>query len=337
MKEALFYTRDKDNSVTCTLCPNLCRINSGNIGACGVRKNIDGILYSLNYGVLAAVNIDPIEKKPLFHFLPSSYAYSIAFRGCNFQCSFCQNWEISQVNEANGTDTKEPKVSPEYIVEDALNKGCKSIAYTYTEPTVYFEFAYSCAKLAKKKGLKNLFITNGYITKDALEYISPYLDSANVDLKFFNDGSYKKHCRGRLEPVLDTIALMRKLNIWIEVTTLIIPGLNDSDKEIGGITSFIVSLDKGMPWHISRFHPDYHFNRANPTPISSLDKAYKIGKDKGIKYIYTGNVYTDYGENTFCPFCSKPIVERDGFVVRKNSIVNGKCLFCGKIIEGVWA
>ncbi len=334
LKEALFYRKKEKKVVECFLCNHKCVIKDGDVGICGVRKNIGGILYSLNYGKVVAKSIDPIEKKPLFHFFPGSSAYSIACVGCNFQCTFCQNWEISQKKEADKLGISATYIPAEKIVEDAINSNCKSISYTYTEPTVYFEFAYDCAKLAKQEGLYNNFVTNGFMSKEALKEILPYLDAANVDLKSFSDQFYKKLCKARLNPVLENIKLMKEYGIWVEVTTLIIPQMNDSEEELFQIASFIASLGKDIPWHVSRFHPDYKLSLPS-TSLDILEKAYKIGKNCGLRYVYIGNTYTDYGENTYCYNCSNLLIKRYGFWIEEYMIEAGRCKFCGAKIDGV--
>ncbi len=331
-KEAFFYKRLAEDKVECGLCPHRCNIPPSKLGICGVRKNIDGILYTLFYGIAAAVNIDPIEKKPFYHFLPGSSAYSVSAPGCNFRCRFCQNWEISQVLNNSGLILGN-QLMPEEIVRQAEDKGCESIAYTYTEPAVFFEYAYDTAKLAKQKGLKNVFVTNGYIEEEPLKMIAPFLAAANVDLKSFNDDFYIKVCGGRLEPVLDTIIRMKKLGVWIEVTTLIIPGENDSEKELSEIAGFIASLGKEIPWHISRFHPQYKFSSKEVTPLGILKKAKRIGLKAGLKYVYLGNV--PEGNNTYCSKCGKVILRRNYFEVIDNSLIGNKCSFCGSAFDGV--
>jgi len=335
MKEALFYTKNKDNTVDCFLCGHRCHIKDEAYGICNVRINKKGTLYSLNYGKVVAVNVDPIEKKPLFHFLPGSKSYSIACVGCNFQCGFCQNWQISQAKIAKDLSLFEYRLTPEAIVEEALSNDCPSISYTYTEPTIYFEFAYDVARLAKEKGLFNVFVTNGYMSKEALQSIKPYLDAANVDLKSFSEDFYRKTCKASLRPVLENIILMRKLGIWIEITTLIIPEKNDSKKELKQIAEFIASLDCAIPWHISRFHPDFEFNKVKPTSKESLLLAHDIAKDAGLKYVYVGNVYTDY-EDTVCPSCGKILIKRIGFSIESKNISEGGCSYCKQKIDGVW-
>ena len=282
-KEALLYEKLGEKLVRCYLCNHRCKIADQKFGFCGVRQNIDGILYTHVYGNLIVMHIDPIEKKPFYHFLPGSTSLSIATIGCNFRCSFCQNWEISQesIRDGAGGEMK-TEVNPQDIVKEALKNKCQSISYTYTEPTIFFEYALDTAKLAKKEGLYNNFVTNGYMTKEALKTIRPYLDAVNVDLKFFKNNSYQKICSGSLEPVLDSIRLMHELGIWVEVTTLVVPGENDTEEELSGIANFIASIDKNIPWHISRFHPDYKFRDRSATPETTLKKAQGLGRRPGL-------------------------------------------------------
>ncbi|MBU2102997.1 MAG: AmmeMemoRadiSam system radical SAM enzyme, partial [Candidatus Omnitrophica bacterium] len=278
----------------------------------------------------------PIEKKPLFHFLPGTLSYSIACVGCNFKCDFCQNWEISQVAEAQSLGARTSASSPIAVIEQARVHECPSISYTYTEPTIYFEFAYDCAKIAAAKGIYNVFVTNGFMSTQALTDIAPYLDAANVDIKSFRDDFYQKICKGRLAPVLDTIKRMRELDIWVEATTLVIPGMNDSEQELAEIASFLVSVDKNIPWHVSAFHPDYRLTERVHISADVLEKAYHIGKEKGLSFVYRGNMPTATGENTYCPGCGKLIVERKGFFVEKKKMNASACGYCGHGIEGVW-
>ncbi len=333
-KEALFYQKLDNNQVKCYLCAHNCTIKPSNFGICEVRKNIDGVLYTLVYAEAIASGIDPIEKKPLYHFLPGTYSYSIATIGCNFKCGFCQNWQISQLSKKQWQMNRESKFMPQDIVKEAKRNNCKSISYTYTEPTIFFEYAFDTAKLAKEAGLYNNFVTNGYMGKEALDLISPYLNAANIDLKSFRDNFYKKNCKSSLKPVLETIKYMKKLGIWIEITTLIIPGENDSEKELKDIADFIVSVDKDIPWHISRFHPDYNFQRYPPTPIATLKKAQEIGEKAGLHYIYLGNVSEE--TNTYCYKCGKMLVRRIYFYVKENNIKEGRCLYCHTEIRGRW-
>jgi pyruvate formate lyase activating enzyme len=324
-KEAMFYKKLKDKKVHCYLCNQYCVIPDGERGKCHVRENNDGILYSLVYGKVVAASIDPIEKKPLFHFMPGSTSYSIATVGCNFHCEFFQNCEISQP----GKEIRGAIYSPEEIVEAALNSECKSISYTYTEPTIFFEYAFDIAKIAQQRGLKNVFVTNGYITEEPLKMIAPFLDAANIDLKSFNDKFYQEVIGARLQPVLDSIKLYHKNGIFIEITTLIIPGKNDSDGELTKIAEFIASVDKNIPWHVSRFHPDYKMMDQPVTPEDTLIRAYKIGKKAGLNFIYAGNIPGNDHESTFCPKCGKKIIQRYGFRIGELKIKNKKCAFCG--------
>ncbi len=335
MKEAMLYEKIGDKKVQCNLCAHRCKINEGKKGICLVRENRDGTLYTLVYGRTISQHVDPIEKKPLFNFYPGTTAYSIATVGCNFKCQFCQNWEISQMvrdeqlimgNEA----------SPESIVENAKKYGSKSIAYTYTEPTIFFEYAYDTAKLAHEVNIKNVFVTNGYMTEEAIKKIEPYLDATNVDLKSFSDDFYRKLCGAKLQPVLDALKLMKKLGIWVEVTTLIIPTLNDSSEELREIAKFIVNeLGEGTPWHISRFYPAYNLTDKPPTPIETIHKAREIGLNEGLKYVYEGNVPGSTGENTYCPNCKNLIIERWGYQIINKATKDGKCPYCESRIYGV--
>lgn len=335
MKEALLYEKLADKYVHCFLCAHHCKIAHQKFGFCGVRQNIEGVLYTHVYGKPITMHVDPIEKKPLYHFLPASFSFSIATIGCNFHCGFCQNWEISQSKVRDGAELEEREVSPEEVVKAALKNRCKSISYTYTEPTVFFEYALDTAKLAKAKGLYNIFVTNGYMTKDALILIKPYLDAVNVDLKFFRDESYRKVCAGSLAPVLDSIRLMREMGIWVEITTLVVPGENDSKEELSGIAKFIAGADKNIPWHISRFHPDYKFTDYQSTPEIILKKAQEIGNKAGLNYIYAGNVH-GWGNDTYCPVCKKLLIQREGFNVLENNISRGKCGHCSAAVSGVF-
>ena len=287
MKEALFYHKSEGQKVDCFLCNHRCRIPKGTKGICGVRINQEGTLYSLNCGKVIAAHIDPIEKKPLFHFLPGSQSYSIACIGCNFKCDFCQNFEISQISKRGNILGKE--ISPEEIVKRAIQKRCKSISYTYNEPAIFIEFVRDIAKIAKKKGLKNILVTNGYLSKECFDYIKDYIDAMNIDLKSFNDKFYVKYCGGNLKPVLETIKRAYEKGIHIELTTLIIPTLNDSEKEFKKIAKFIASVNKNIAWHVTRFFPMYKMPDKKITPLDTLRQAEKIGK-KYLNYVHVGNV-----------------------------------------------
>ncbi|MBE0503335.1 MAG: AmmeMemoRadiSam system radical SAM enzyme [Desulfuromonadales bacterium] len=334
MQEAMFYKELEDNRVRCGLCRFRCLIADGARGRCGVRENQDGTLYSLVYGKLCAENVDPIEKKPLFHFQPGSRSYSIATVGCNFRCRHCQNYDISQVGKE--TPIRGIARSPAEVVKKARAHGCASIAYTYTEPTIFFEFAYDTARLAHEAGLKNIFVTNGYITPEALTSIAPWLDAANIDLKGFSEDFYRDIVQARLSEVLDSIITYRQSGIWIELTTLIIPGLNDDEKELQELASFIVTnLGIDTPWHVSQFYPTYKLTDRPRTPLATLRRAREIGRAAGLRYVYEGNVPGEGGENTWCPSCGSLLIERYGFAIGTNRIRNGICPDCGTAIVGI--
>ena len=334
MQEAMFYEKLQDRKVRCTLCPHFCQIASGKRGICRVRENRDGTLYSLVYGKVVSSAIDPIEKKPLYHFYPGSDAYSVATVGCNFRCLNCQNNSISQLPREQKKLPGE-ELSPQLLVSKAKKYRCKIIAYTYTEPTIFFEYAYDASELAHREETKNVFVTNGYISEEALRKISPYLDAANVDLKSFREDFYKKVCGAHLEPVLRTLKLMKKLGIWLEITTLIIPTMNDSNEELKKIADFIVSLGEEIPWHLSRFYPTYKLEELPPTPVETIHRGRKIGLDAGLRYVYTGNVPGDVGENTYCHSCNRLLIERYGYRTARFNLEKGKCQYCQAKIDGV--
>lgn len=331
----MFQEAREGGKVLCSLCSHRCLISEGKRGICAVRENRDGVLYTLVYDKVIARNADPIEKKPLFHFQPGTLSYSIAAPGCNFRCLHCQNADISQLPRDRADLLFGQNVSPSSLVENARLRGCASISYTYTEPTIYFELACETAKIAFEQGLKNIFVTNGYITPEALQTVRPFLHAANIDLKGFSDAFYKKVCGARLQPVLDAIALYNKLGIWIEITTLIIPGYNDSPEELRQIAQFIRSIGAKIPWHVSRFHPTYKLLEQPITPVATLHRAREIGFEAGLRYVYQGNVPGD-GEDTVCWSCRKTVIRRRGFSVLENSLQKGKCGFCGAVIDGVW-
>jgi pyruvate formate lyase activating enzyme len=334
MKEAMFY-KGLDGKIKCTLCNHYCIIKEGKKGICGVRENRGGKLYSLVYGKSIAIDIDPIEKKPFFNFFPGATAYSIATVGCNFHCLNCQNWEISQMPKGKEGKIIGQELSPKEIVANAKRKGCKCIAYTYTEPTIFFEYAYDTAKLAHEQGIKNVFVTNGYTSSEAIKAIAPFLDAANIDLKGFSEDFYHKICGARLQPILDNIKLYKELGIWIEVTTLIIPGYSDDESQLREIAEFIKSVGEDIPWHITVFYPAFKLQDVPPTPIESLRRARKIGMDVGLRYVYEGNVPGEGGENTYCYNCGKLIIGRYGFEIRANKLINGSCPNCMTHIDGV--
>lgn len=333
MKEAFFYEKLDNLAVKCFLCPHECLINNNDTGVCSVRKNQGGTLFSLVYGKTIAENTDPIEKKPLYHFMPGTKSFSLSTVGCNLKCRHCQNYEISQMPRdrkmISGRDT-----SPEELVRFAKNNSCDSISFTYSEPTIFYEFAHDIAKLSKAQGLKNIMVTNGYINRKPLEEIAPYIDGANIDLKAFSQEFYRKICGARLQPVLDSIRLYKKLGIWIEITTLIIPGLNDKEDELQNLAEFIVSIGNNIPWHVTAFYPTYNLLEKPRTSIDQLIKARKIGINAGLRYIYTGNIPGYEGENTYCYKCKKLLIERTGFKVENYNIKDGFCPECNKKIDG---
>lgn len=337
MKEALFYQKLADKKVKCNLCNHHCQIAEAKRGLCGVRENKDGKLYTLVYGKVIACHVDPIEKKPLFHFLPGSQSFSIATVGCNFRCLHCQNADISQASKEGLFFQREQipgeNMMPEQIVNQTLQLGCQSISYTYTEPTIFFEFAFDCMKLAHQKGLKNNWVTNGYTSQEALAMAKPYLDATNVDLKFFQDKNYKKICGARLQPVLDNLIWYKKNDIWLEVTTLIIPSLNDSEEELTKIAKFIKDkLGSETPWHVSAFFPTYKLTDLPPTSTSTIRKAWQIGKDVGLYYVYGGNVIDGQMESTYCSKCGEIVIERISYSVKRLD-EQGKCVKCGAKID----
>lgn len=334
MKEARFY-ENLDGKVRCRLCNHYCIIKNGKRGICGVRENRDGRLFSLVYGRSIATGVEPIEKKPFFHFYPGTTAYSIATAGCNFHCLNCQNWEISQMPKTGEGGIIGKKLLPEEIVANAKRLGCKSIAYTYTEPTIFFEYAYDTARLAHKEGIKNVFVTNGYTSGEAIKEIAPFLDAANVDLKSFDEDFYRKICGAKLQPVLDNIRLYRELAIWVEVTTLIIPGYSDDKKQLRAIAEFIKGIGEDIPWHITAFYPAYKLPDVPPTTIESLRRAREIGIKAGLKYVYEGNVPGEGGENTYCYHCGEAVITRYRFEIRENKLTEGKCPKCKNQIDGV--
>lgn len=331
----MLYEKLSEGNVQCGLCNHRCTIKDGNYGICGVRQNRDGSLYTLVYDRIIASHIDPIEKKPLFQFYPGSTAYSIATVGCNFTCRHCQNSDISQFpREKKGCVVGE-EIKPEEIAADAEKAGCRSIAYTYTEPTVFFELAYETARKAQERGIKNIFVSNGYMTPEALEEISPYLDGMNIDLKAFTEKFYKDICGARLQPVLGTIKLAKQLGIWVEVTTLVIPKLNDSPEELRGITEFIRDVDEAIPWHISQFYPTHKLTNLPRTPVETLHMAREIGLESGLRYVYEGNVPGRGNENTYCHQCGEILIERWGYSILKNTVKDDQCPSCSSPVAGV--
>ena len=335
--ETLIYKKLKNKAVKCQICNHFCVIKEGEKGICSVRENQGGKLYSLVYSKLIATSVDPIEKKPLFHLKPGSFSYSIATVGCNFKCAFCQNSNIAQMPQDHSGMIQGKEMSPESIVKQAIRTGCKSISYTYTEPTIFLELALETARLAKKEGLLNVFVTNGYMSQKVLENLFPYLDAANVDLKAFNDRFYQTYCNARLEPVKENIKTMKDMGILVEITTLLIPGLNDDENEIDAMADYIANrLGRQTPWHISRFHPSYKLKDRSATPVLSLEKAYEAGKAAGLFYVYIGNVAGLSRENTVCHSCNELLVKRQGYQVENYFNENKKCPECNEIAYGIY-
>jgi pyruvate formate lyase activating enzyme len=325
-----FYI-NTSKGIKCLVCRHYCQLAKGQTGICGVNKNENDKLVNLVYGKVAAINTDPIEKKPLYHFYPGSSALSIGTAGCNMQCPFCQNWEISQINNM----PKAVKITPKEIIQLALQKNCNSIAYTYNEPTVFYPYARDIALLAKEHNIKNIFVSNGMESPTTIEDMTGIIDAFNIDLKSFDSGYYKKVLKGDLNGVLDTLKLIRNHGFWLEVTTLIVPDENDSDSSLKSIANFITSeLGSDTPWHISAFYPHYKMTYKNQTPAQSIQRAFDIGKASGLKYIYKGNV-AEKGI-TYCPGCGEELIIRNGYFVTKNVIQQGACPYCNTKINGIW-
>ena len=334
LKKAKLYKKIKGKTVQCQNCSHYCVLKDGETGICGVKKNINGTLYNLRYGKICALGIDPIEKKPFFHFLPGTFSLSLASAGCNFKCWSCQNWQISQISELPN-NFEEQEISPRQIVSIAKENNLPSISYTYTEPTIFSDYAIEVMKLARAEGIKNCWVSNGFWSKELFSLIAPYLDAANIDLKSFDDDFYRKYTGGRLKPVLDNLQRLKEKNIWTEVTTLIIPGLNDSEETFKRIAEFVKKkLGAETPWHLSRFFGDVSWKLKNfpETPLATLEKAYEIGKSAGLKYVYIGNTDDSEKETTFCPKCGEKVIERIGYKIIRHD-KDGKCPKCGEPIN----
>ena len=336
LHEASYYKKIDGQTVQCELCPRSCTLSGGQRSFCRAREPKDGKLYSLVYAKSCAVHIDPIEKKPLFHFLPATPIFSIATAGCNFRCKYCQNWQISQFPPE---ETYNEDLLPEEIVTRTIKSNCPSIAYTYTEPSIFFEYMLDTAKIAKNKGIRNMYHSNGSLNPKPVEELSLYLDAANIDLKGFTQEFYTEVCAGYLETVLETLKILKRNKVWLEITNLVIPNLNDDMEKIKQMCLWIKeNLGKDTPIHFSRFWPQYKLTNLNPTPVQVLEKARAIALDCGLKFVYIGNVPGHTAENTYCPKCLKPVIIRRGFTVLENSLTaEGNCKFCAEPIPGVWS
>jgi len=322
-----------DGVLNCQVCNRRCIISKGKTGFCMMRRNEEGVLYTLNYAAASSVAVDPIEKKPLFHFYPGSLSLSLGSVGCNFRCPYCQNWTISQA-DLDEIGTRD--IPPEKAMEMAQENLCQSISWTYNEPTMWFEYTYDSAKLAQKNDLKTVYVTNGYMSEESLDLISPYLDAANVDLKGMSDKFYQELCQARLEPVLENIQTMHDNGIHIEITNLVIPGYNDSEEDLKALVEFVADVGVEIPLHFTRFYPHYHMKQVPPTPVATLEKAQKMAMETGIKYVFVGNVPGSDGENTYCPECQELLIRRDGFSIGANNLKKDKkCPACGAKIDVV--
>lgn len=333
--EARYYKKLPDREIECRLCPRNCRLGDKERGYCGVRENIGGTYYTLVYGKACAANVDPIEKKPFFHFLPNTSAFSIATAGCNVNCKFCQNWQISQVRAEQVQPFDLP---PQNVVANAIKYNCSSISYTYTEPVVFFEYMYDTSIEAHKKGIKNCVVTGGHINREPLTDLVKVVDAIKIDLKAFNQDFYANYVRGELEPVLEAIKIVHQSKVWMELVYLVIPSLNDSTEEIRKMSQWIKNeVGPDVPVHFSRFHPMYLIQNLPPTPVSTLEKVRDIALGEDLHYVYIGNVPGHKAENTFCPRCQNMIIERVGFQVKKFELEGGNCKFCRNSIPGIWA
>jgi pyruvate formate lyase activating enzyme len=330
------YSAKGDGTLLCTVCEQGCTLKEGQKGLCGVRARSGDKIVSLVYGRVVAEHVDPIEKKPIFHVLPGSLSYSIATPGCNFRCLHCQNASISQVSRTMDVTSSGIYRDPGTIVASAIDADCRSISYTYVEPTVFLEFAYDCCIAAKAGGLKNIFVSNGYMSDKVIGMLAPVVTAINIDLKSFSDSFYRKVCGARLAPVLAAITRFRELGVWVEVTTLVIPGMNDSEEELAGIASFLAGIDRSIPWHVTGFYPTYKMTGVPPTGPEILARARQIGFDGGLEYVYSGNRPGEIGENTCCFACGATVISRHGFRIIADRLQGGCCPDCGSPLPGVW-
>lgn len=333
MKEAAYYVSHPDGTVVCELCPHTCRLGEGKSGICRSRVNRGGRLYTLAYGEVCALHADPMEKKPLFHYLPREQCFSLAAPGCNLSCLNCQNWSVSQVSPA---DVPCKSLLPAEVVRWAEASRCKAVAYTYTEPLTYLEYVRDCASAVKEAGLRNVLVTAGYVNPKPLCDLLPFIDAANVDLKSFSDAVYRKLCHVRLQPVLDTLLYMRDAGVWVELTRLLVPGITDDEGDFRAMCRWLVINGfADNPLHISRFFPQYRLQQLEPTPLASLLGARRIAQEEGMHFVYLGNTTLPDTENTYCPHCGKLLIRREGYRVSKAGFM-GACPSCGAQIPGVW-
>lgn len=335
MHPAALWKPLPDKRVSCRLCSHFCRIDVGRRGRCGVRENIGGELFTLVYDRVAAIHLDPVEKKPLYHFLPGTTTFSFGTMGCNLSCAFCQNYSLSQPPRQRGEITGE-RVAPRELVAAAVSSGAASVAFTYSEPTIFFELMRDTATAAHESGLKTVMVSNGFQSPQCLDALGGHIDAANIDLKAMNEAFYERICGARLKPVLKNLAHMRRLGWWLEVTTLLIPGLNDDPAELRELAGFLFrELGAATPWHISRFHPDFAMRDRPPTPPATLAMAYDIGREAGLSYVYVGNILDDARSCTYCPGCGEKVLERSGFGLQAARMVGGACAHCGAPIAGL--
>jgi pyruvate formate lyase activating enzyme len=333
--QAMFWEALSDQQVRCVLCPRECIVAHDERGYCGVRENQGGRYQTLVYGALCSANVDPIEKKPLFHYLPGTTAFSVATAGCNMECKFCQNWQISQYRPEQ---VESVEVPPARLVEMCRARGSPTLAYTYTEPVVFYEYVHDTAALARQAGIGSVIISNGFIQEKPLRQLCQHLTGVKIDFKAFSERFYRELCSGELKPVLATLETLKDIGIWFELVVLIVPGQNDSSQEIEQMSRWVVRhLGPDVPMHFTRFHPTYRLTNLPPTPVSTLETCRKIALDAGVHYVYAGNVPMHPGENTYCHNCQTELIRRIGFVVKFNRVADGKCYKCGATIPGVWS
>jgi pyruvate formate lyase activating enzyme len=336
MHEARLWKPLKNGAVQCRLCSHFCLIRDGERGKCAVRENRGGTLYTLVYDRVAAINLDPVEKKPLHHFMPGTSTFSLGTSGCNLSCSFCQNWSLSQGPRRSGR-VEGRTVTPAGLVDAAEHHGADSISYTYSEPTVFFELMRDTAALARERGLKNIMVSNGFMSRECLDELAGLMDAANIDLKAFTEDFYRQRCDAALKPVLENLKTVRSLGWWLEAATLVIPGLNDSEAELRDMARFIRDeLGAGTPWHVSRFHPTFELTDRPSTPLETLERAWDVGREAGLSFVYLGNAPGAKANSTYCPTCGERLLDRRGFSVDGATLEAGRCGTCGEEIPGVW-